>query len=74
MTDTFRTPAQVHHELNEAISLLEWAEVFSRTAGLDQIDAANARLFRKKIDTATSIVQKIEAKLPKPKEVRNAAA
>ena len=68
-----RTPIDVHHELNEAITLLGFAEIFSRTASLDEIDPENAAAFRRKIDTVTSLVQKIEAKLPQPKEVRDAA-
>ena len=68
-----RTPMSVHHELNEAISLLEFAEIYSRTADLDEIEASNAAAFMRKLDTITTLVQKIEAKLPQPKEVRDAA-
>lgn len=68
-----RTPAEVHHELNEAISQLEWAELYSRTACLEKIEPANAALFRRKLDQATCLVQAIQARLPKPTEVRDAA-
>ena len=71
MADTFRTPAQVHHELSETISQLGWAEIYSRTAGLDQIDASNAAAFRRKLDRIVSEVQAIEGRLPKPKEVED---
>ena len=69
MADTFRTPSQVHHELNETIKQLEWAEVYSRTAGLDEIDAQNAAEFRRKLDQIVSGVQAIQGRLPQPKEV-----
>lgn len=66
-------PAQVHSELNEAIKLLDWAAIYSRTAGLDQIDPENAAAFRRKLDTASCLIQGIQAKLPKLKEVKDAA-
>ena len=66
-------PAQVHFELNEAIKLLDWAAIYSRTAGLDQIDPENAAAFRRKLDTAALHLQSIESKLPKPREVKDAA-
>lgn len=66
-------PAQVHFELSEAIKQLDWAAIYSRTAGLDQIDPENAALFRSKLDTAASLIQSIESKLPKPREAKDAA-
>lgn len=66
-----RTPSEVHHELNEAIKQLEWAELYARTASLESIEHGNARLFRRKLDRVACLVQSIEAKLPKPKEVKN---
>lgn len=67
-------PMMVHHELSEAIRFLDWAAIYSRTANLDQIDPENAAAFRRKLDAVTSLVQDIEAKLPKPKEVSRAEA
>ncbi len=68
-----RTPSEVHHELNEAISQLEWAENYSRTAGLEGVEPGNATLFRRKLDRLACLIQSIESKLPKPKEARGAA-
>lgn len=68
-----RTAIDVHHELNEAIGLLEWAEMYSRTASLGEIEPENAVHFRRKLDKATCLVQLIQGRLPKPTEVRDAA-
>ncbi len=68
-----RTPSEVHHELNEAISQLEWAESYSRTAGLESVEPGNAVLFRRKLDRLACLIQSIESKLPKPREVRDVA-
>lgn len=68
-----RTPMEVHNELNVTISQLEFAEAYSRVAGLEGVDTDNARAFRRKLDRIACLVQSIESRLPGSKGVKRVA-
>lgn len=63
-----RNPSEVHHELNEVNSLLEFAMIYARQADLSNITPENAACFRRKIDKASEALQIISNQLPEETE------
>lgn len=67
-----RDLGNLHHELSETISQLEWAVIYSRALDGQGVDARHAATLRQKLDLITDRVQQIQAKLPEIKHVKAA--
>lgn len=67
-----RDLANLHHELSEAIGLLDYAVIYSRALDGQDVDARHAVTIRRKLDLITERVQQIQAKLPEIKHVKAA--
>ena len=70
-----RTAVDVSHELNDAISLLEWAEGYARTApdADPECWARNQQSIASKIERARNLLDAIDSKI-KPMEVKHGKA
>jgi hypothetical protein len=67
-----RDLASLHHELSEAIGLLDYAVIYSRALDGQDVDARHAVTVRRKLDLITERVQQIQAKLPEIKHAKAA--